>query len=83
MKKKKFIRLLMIPALAVIGWGCNENDQVTLDEPILDDVSMALDNLKILGAAVANSANDPAFRETLYSEVEKQFDGDHNVLFKS
>jgi len=44
---------------------------------------MALANLRILVTAVANSASDPAFREMLYTEVEKQFDGEHNVLFKT
>jgi len=45
-------------------------------------MAMALENLKTLGAAAAKSANDPNFRAMLYSEVEKQFDGDNNVLFK-
>jgi len=36
----------------------------------------------VLGQAALRMADDPQFRSVLYQEIEKQFDGDYNVLFE-
>lgn len=53
--------------------------EATISEPL----AYTEQNLKVLGKAAASLSDDPEFRKILYSEIEKQFDGEYNVLFET
>ena len=52
---------------------------VTLDEP----VAYTEFHFKQLGTEIAKLASNPDFRRLVYSEVDKKFDGDNNVLLET
>lgn len=79
--------LLKWIALGLIGMvSCNEPLPIdTSDSGQVNskEIQLAQDKLKIYGQAVLSLGNNPDFRAELYSEIDKSFDGDRNVLFKT
>lgn len=84
-------KLLGLFVILISLLACQEGEISTLDEGltgaemslIKNPEKFLVDNFKVLGASVASLANETEFRELLYWEVEKQFDGDYNVLFET
>jgi hypothetical protein len=48
-----------------------------------DPMKYAQENLKMIGLGVLKSSNNEDFRNMVYSEIGKKFDGDNNVLIKT
>ncbi len=60
-----------------------ENPLNTL-QPDTDDIAYAKKHLKVLGEFASELANtDNSYRNLIYNEVEKRFDGEYNVLFQT
>lgn len=80
----------MIAALTF--YSCQQDDPAVIQEtPELSKVPTEIDeqfeyarqHLTTVGLAALRLSRDQSIKQTIYSEVEKQFDGDYNVLFES
>jgi hypothetical protein len=69
--------------------ACKENEVAKSSNPKFENQSFeenvlyTRDNLKTLARSLTNLRKDKDFRDLLYMEIERKFDGEHNVLFQS
>ena len=74
----------------LVLFACEQEDaemikeaQVPIAEQSFEDqVAFAGANLMVLGESVLSISDDASFREVLYKEVDKKFDGDNDILFE-
>jgi hypothetical protein len=86
-----FTKTKMVFVLSIVLTlnACQESIEVQKqDDPIElqsqeSQKAYAKNHLRVLGQAAIGIAKEPEFREILYPEIEKQFDGDYNVLFET
>lgn len=82
-------RMVFVLSIVLTINACDESSEVQKQTESIelqsqeDQMAYAKNHLKVLGQAAANVAKEPEFREMLYQEIEKQFDGDYNVLFET
>jgi hypothetical protein len=88
---KKIYRYCLIGSLTLIGIACQDESLTSKkqEKPFdamqdAERVDYAKENLLAIGnAAISLSREDVSFRQTIYSEIEKTFDGDYNVLIRT
>lgn len=85
---KNYLRT-MACCLAILTLGCNEDENLKSDPAVMpaqldanEQVSYAKTNLLTLGNAAIALADDHNFRTALYAQIEKEFDGDKDVLIR-
>lgn len=82
-------RMAFVISIALVFNGCQEGLEVQKNDlsielqPHDNQIAYTKNHLKVLGQAAAGLAKSSEFREILYQEIEKQFDGDYNVLFET
>lgn len=86
-KKTRLIAFAL--AIGLLFTVCEENFEFEKTEQLIEfqsyenQIIFTQGNLNTLGMAALSIADDPEFREIVYKEIEKQFDGDYNVLFET
>lgn len=86
-KKTRLIAFAL--AIGLLFTACQENFEFEKTEQLIEfqsyenQIIFTQGNLNTLGMAALSIADDPEFREIVYKEIEKQFDGDYNVLFET
>lgn len=89
MKRLHIPSLSLLPLLffsTFVLHSCQDIGETLHDNASLPTVipeAEAGSNLAIIGHAVLRLSADPEFRNVVYREIEKQFDGDNNVLLET
>ena len=55
----------------------------SVPETLSEQKEFLANHLTILGKSALQAAKEVTFKEEVYAEVEKQFDGDYTVLFET
>jgi hypothetical protein len=81
---KKFLAIVTA-CLSLSVFSCKDelSNVPPLNQVIKDPFKYTLDNLTTIGKGVLNSSKNNDFRKMVYSEIEKRFDGDEDVLIKT
>lgn len=75
-------------ALSMVLFACQDESTIEeipqkSSESLEDPVAYTVFHFQNLGAEIAKLTNDPDFRNLVYTEIDKKFDGDNNVLLET
>ncbi len=74
--------------LAIVFYGCQDQEAsdeslTPSEEPVKSVYAQLEESLMPFGQIALRYSQEPSFRSLVYEEIEKQFDGDYNVLLET
>jgi len=88
LKRSDWSKSLTLIATILFFISCEESSinptsTLSVPETHAEQIEYLTSHLTILGKSALQAAKKESFKQELYAEVEKQFDGDYNVLFET
>lgn len=84
MKKTSFFYVIITSIFLIIIISCEHDDEIVDDRAAMyQKTDIVHEQLFILGKSVNKLMQEEEFKSFVYTEIEKKFDGDYNILFKN